>query len=247
MTYEIRYCAFVDILGFTELSSALDRGTTTYEHVRDLLRKVHATALKPPADWLQPTNRSSQKRQESSKGSDLKTQSISDALCLSAAATWEGLAHIFYNLEELTLSLLDKGYFVRGAIAKGRLYHDSHMAFGAALMTAYRLEHEAARFPRILVSREVREDAVHYEIDKHVFQSDDGPHFLHVLRRWRNRHLHDDDVKRYTQILRQVQTRFNESVDNPRHFEKVQWFARYMNMQRPSAPDIEYLCGPGVR
>jgi hypothetical protein len=26
-----------------------------------------------------------------------------------------------------------------------------------------------------------------------------------------------------------IQKKFDESVDNPRHFEKVQWFARYWN------------------
>jgi hypothetical protein len=61
-----------------------------------------------------------------------------------------GLLHMLYSLTSLSFELLCLGYFVRGAIALGKLYHDDEMVFGDALVRAYELETSVARFPRIL-------------------------------------------------------------------------------------------------
>jgi hypothetical protein len=45
--YQTRYCAFVDIVGFTSLISDLGRGVLTPDTVGDLLRSVH----KQPTHW----------------------------------------------------------------------------------------------------------------------------------------------------------------------------------------------------
>jgi len=37
-----------------------------------------------------------------------------------------------------------------------------------------------------------------------------------------------------------------EPSDNPRHFEKVQWFARYWNKHMKSSQALPRITGPGL-
>ena len=61
------------------------------------------------------------------------------------------------NLDIATRLLVD-GFFVRGAVVKGRLYHDSSMVFGEAQVQAFKLESTVVRYPRIMVTRSVLRD-----------------------------------------------------------------------------------------
>jgi hypothetical protein len=244
MQYEQRYCAFVDILGFSELINNLSQGTISSDTLRDLLRIVHAPLR---GDHIR-----------SFKGSDVRAQSISDAVCISAACSSAGLAHLLYCLEELARRLLEQGFFVRGALVKGNLYHDDDAVFGEALVRAYRLEQDVARYPRIIcVSTVAREIFEFLEQDKTDFmdvlrQAKDGPYYVHVLNlvelvlRSETGRERPDYVEHYNQIAAQIQRRFNESFDQPRHFEKVQWFAKYWNRTiEPFRKEVKQIIGPG--
>lgn len=253
MTYQIRYCAFVDILGFTGLVSELEKGTVLPETLRDILGEIH----KPPSAIF-----------TAHAESDLKAQSISDAVCLSAACTAAGLSHLFHNLESLTIDLLKRGYFLRGAIVKGKLYHDTQMVFGQALVHAYQMESSVVHFPRIVISSDVRSDAATFAASNAAVgpllecmrQADDGPFYLHALRimsvvlrgngeEWKGH------VPNYNLIADQIQRRFDQAVDNPSHFAEVQWFARYWNdvafhrgnrVKTISGPNVAYMLNLGL-
>jgi hypothetical protein len=231
--YHQRYCAFVDILGFRQLVSRLSEDASHFEALRGLLEKVHS-------------------RPQGADGPNeqIRTQSISDAVAMSTAVTPGGLADMLDALQALCIDLLCQGFFVRGAVVKGQLYHDHRMVFGEALVKAFHFESEVARFPRIIVLRDVREDMLKYQArhkgQRHprvevLRQSDDGPMYLDVLGpivslgqlRLRSFNKLSDaqmsDLSRYAMIRDRIQQRFEESMDQPRHFEKVQWFARYWN------------------
>jgi hypothetical protein len=46
---------------------------------------------------------------------------------------------------------------------------------------------------------------------------------------------------------RQIQGRFDDSVDNPRHFEKLKWFARHWNESTGNYRKfIPAVTGPGT-
>jgi hypothetical protein len=152
---------------------------------------------------------------------------------------------LFKAVWQLAEASLHEGYFLRGAICKGRLFHDETAVFGEALVKAHGSESQIVNFPRIMLTREVVSDARSSdrakEFAEHIKQADDGPSYLHVLR-----HLQVflDVLKRqnyaphgvehrlawYAKMCEMIQRRFDESVDTPRHFEKVQWFANYWNM-----------------
>jgi hypothetical protein len=84
-------------------------------------------------------------------------------------------------LVDLSYSLLFEGFFVRGAIVKGRLYHDDEMVFGEALVKAYSLENEVARYPQIMITSDVVADAKIYDnnfLTELVRKASDGPYFF---------------------------------------------------------------------
>src|SRR4051794_25790760 len=117
--YEERFCAYVDILGFRELIVGVRRGDVPFNRVKQALRAVH----KPVAANL-----------DGYEDSDFRAQSISDAVVISTAPSSDGLSHLFYALEHLTLQLLYEGFLLRGAIVHGRLYHRDQTVFGDALV-----------------------------------------------------------------------------------------------------------------
>ena len=228
--YYERYCAFVDILGFASLVEGLSGEKIAF--LKELLRTLHSP-------WT---------ARGTHKGASFRAQSISDAVALSAAVNGPGLRHICSSLRSLALDLLKMGYFVRGALVQGRLYHDDRMVFGEALISAIRLEREIVRFPRVMVTSavavEIQQDSEKYG-EGIIIQGDDGPYYLHVLRDLSS--LPVGNVDLFITIRNQIQRRFDEAVDNPRHFEKVQWFANYWNATMPDGiPGLEPIKGPGL-
>jgi hypothetical protein len=226
-TYHERYCAFVDILGFGELINDLSRGNKTYQEICGILDQIHSPARFPGSD----------------QEADLKAQSISDAICISTKCTDIGLYQMFSVLQNLSIQLLQLGFFVRGAVVKGNLYHDDQMVFGPAQIQAYFLERDVVRYPRIMITTPVVLDATRYKINgqvgvlnQWVSSSTDGPRFLNTIRGMygaRDANLTQEQreniIAIYNRIARIIQERFNASFDNPRHFEKVQWFAKHWN------------------
>lgn len=234
--YKDRYCAFVDILGFRQLIERLNNDVSQFDALRNLLTRVHGTYHGDPIEG---------------SDSDFRAQSISDAVAISTNPTQGGLADIFRALQSLAVDLLVEGYFVRGAVVRAPLYHDDRMVFGKALIQAYGFESEVAKYPRIMVAREVREDMVRFTAssrDPNGFpkidclrQSLDGPMYLDVLQPVvsllrKKEHPYGElspeekaNHRRYLGIRDKIQERYEESMDTPRHFEKVRWFARYWN------------------
>jgi hypothetical protein len=234
--YEERYCAYVDILGFQELIGALHGDPTKSEALKTLLTRVHT-----PVDL----------KIDAFQRSDFRAQSISDAVALSAAINRFGLGHMLYALERLAIDLLEQGYFVRGAIVKGPLYHDEQMVFGEALVQAYHLENEVARYPRIMIRSDVVATMPHSFQRNFFRQAEDGPTYQHVLRLLENAIYAEKKSPasdRYINIQTQIQQRLTEAVDNPKHFEKVQWFCRYWNsiVAEKSHHGVRRIEGPGL-
>jgi hypothetical protein len=248
--YGERYCAFVDILGFRGLIAGLGKGVLSVAELRDLLTAIHKTYGLSTQYWQ----------------TDFRTQSISDAVAISTSVNREGLIEILRALENLTPGLLDKGYFIRGGLVKGRLFHDENVVFGDALVEAYRIETEVAVYPRVMTTRAVWLDFERYRaeddgssLNDWIRQSDDGPMFVHTLRstsnfahrtKLENINLSPPERKNLdhiTALQNMIQKKLDESIDNPRHFQKVQWFAEYWNRSVPyGGTDFRTIQGPGL-
>jgi hypothetical protein len=172
--YEDRFCAFIDILGFRTLVKGLHNASDA-AMLRDVMRKIHAPANGPTMSW----------------DVDFRAQSISDAIAISTMPL--GLYDLLEAIEKLAIDLLREGYFIRGALVRGHLYHDASMVFGDALVRAYELEQTIARYPRVIISKEVMQNIesqrgglffaeLNQRFDPFIQQADDGPYYVHVLR-----------------------------------------------------------------
>jgi hypothetical protein len=241
-SYDVRYCAFVDILGFRNLISDLNQGKLQPNSLRQLLRRISEAQPSRALDVDE---------------TDFRATSISDAIAISTRVSIRGLYELFQALELLALDVLRAGYFVRGAVVKGRLCHEDRMVFGEALVSAYHLESQIARYPRIMIRSDVFTDAVGYLLNDVIRHSEDGPYHLHIFRELQ-KHIdrdqnsvsdkdHEKFKNQYHKIAAQIQNKFHEAVDDPRQFEKVQWFAKYWN-QVVSGKTMEFprIFGAGL-
>jgi hypothetical protein len=133
------------------------------------------------------------------------------------------------------------------------------MAFGDALIQAYKLEQGDVRYPRVMITKDVaadlsamtKRDKFGYNLRNSVALSDDGPRFLDVLlqlvvnlRDNKDEETRLNALARYNETAAKIQLCFEDSRDNPQHFEKVQWFARYWN--RVAVPwGVKAITRPG--
>jgi hypothetical protein len=185
--------------------------------------------------------------------SGLRAQSISDAVAISAKATENGLRHILSTLQDLSFRLLRMGFFVRGGLVRGQLVHEENTIFGPALLDAYHLESAVAKFPRIMISRDVMTDiraaSIAEELQVFAVQSPDGPFSVNMLAHATKSATEDYRsflLPQLKQIADQVKRRLDEATDNPSHFEKVHWFARTWNARLPDWASECEISGPGL-
>src|SRR5262249_8589289 len=145
------------------------------------------------------------------------------------------------------VTLLAKGLLIRGGIAKGPLYHDDSIVFGPALIEAYQLETGVAKFPRVILSRDVYADFRHYRehteaseyFEGAIWLSDDGSACVNVLAALQeiNRQqttpefLNSSEVLNAQRCQSALQQLIDQSMHEPRHFEKIKWFAIQWNTQ----------------
>lgn len=85
-----------------------------------------------------------------------------------------------------------------------------------------------------------------------IAQAEDGPRYLDVLQEVHETvtggikgELRLHHIDRFEAMADQIQRRLDEAFDNPRYFEKVQWFARYWNRVVREI-GIRKIIGPGV-
>lgn len=78
------------------------------------------------------------------------------------------------------IMMVQKGYFFRGGWSLGSLYMNDIVVYGKALIEAYNIESIVARYPRIVLSEQMKE-----LVDKHMSYYSDrnfSPQASHILR-----------------------------------------------------------------
>jgi hypothetical protein len=120
--YSDHYVAFLDILGFSELTRLADQDPTWRAFLRGSIKTLNETMP----------------RQIERTG--FRFTQFSDSIVMSAAMTSEGLSIVVQGCQMLAHNLLTRGVLLRGGIAAGKLHHDDQMLFGAGLIDAYEFE-----------------------------------------------------------------------------------------------------------
>lgn len=234
--YTERYVAFVDILGFSNIV----RNSVNSPYQAGELAKILERLA----------NRTTPSIFDQGEGDNFRGQSFSDCIVLSENATPKGLLHLLQTLTFVSLDLMSNGILVRGGIAKGQLHHTEKVVFGPALIEAYALESQLAKFPRVLIDRGAHSDFAQIKIvdkvDPHIRPSikldNDGPPFLDIFAPFRT--LSSSSPARIFAIAEScrasIKNQLQNSIYEPRHFEKLRWLTLYWN-GLPRPPSFEGL------
>ena len=126
--------------------------------------------------------RQEQREKKPQRKTNLQMTAFSDCYVLSEI---EPAWHVLAAVQALGIRLLTEGILTRGAVVQGPAYHNGRVLFGPGIVDAYRLEHEVAKYPRILVSESVRESVWEYHKDlweRELLKRDvDGCWFVNLL------------------------------------------------------------------
>lgn len=238
-SYGDRVVGFVDILGFS-----------------DLVRRAHSD---PPLR-AQIVEALGQVRMVSSPNNgetDLRTQSFSDSLILSAVDTPAGLWHVLLSIDSLAWNLLQLGVLIRGGVTIGGVQHEPEIVFGVGVSDAYRLESTIAKMPRIVLGARAFDAAERYALEHEVWatyrnarllRDRDGVWFLNYLTElgcFNRQDPNNPDMLRHPlcergrSIQHIIQSKLDRTLDQPDVYAKVEWFARYWNAEVATHPNAD--------
>ena len=178
-TYERRLILFIDFLGFKEVvaSSESDVGA--------LPRLVAA---------LDDIGRLG----EASIFQSQRVTQFSDSVVMSYRVTERSGVFWMINAIALTIiSLADRGFLLRGAVTIGDLYHTRNHVVGPAMVHAYEMESQIARYPRVIVD----------------------PAVIRLARRRRNEDHSPDDEEGY------IRSFIAEDTDGQLFIDYISWNA----------------------
>lgn len=157
MEYEETFTAFVDFLGFSEISRELDEPARL--KVLELLRTL--------VDLRSEFSASATQRQDGSTQYYIRPaiSTFSDHIVISfgmktlretvtdTSPIWFLVLPQFTQLMSIVASqALRLGFLIRGGATIGKLYHSKGVVFGEALVDAVHLEEHTAIYPRIVLS-----------------------------------------------------------------------------------------------
>jgi hypothetical protein len=198
--------AFIDILGFSAFVEE-DSARQVPEHLVRLmssLEKVKASAGSGALDF----------------------RSFSDSIIISSSLSLQTTADLFSSAVRLQRVFSHEGVLVRGAIAFGKHFANTASMYSEALVRAYVLERNEARFPRILVDRNLLDWFFnHQELSAELggstmpllMKDRDGGIFLNYLE--------GPMLEKHGTLVRSYDVaRVSASV-----LEKLQWLAAYHN------------------
>lgn len=150
------------------------------------------------------------------------------------------LGRIFSSLAFFQLSMVNQGFFLRGAISIDNLYIDEHIVYGKGLIDSYLGESKKARDPRIILT-ETASLAVKQHIEyyaqpsfapqtKHILLDSDGQFFLNyshsIFIATPERDPYYDELVAHKKV---IEKKLQDFRDQPLLWSKYSWAANYHN------------------
>ncbi|WP_395641420.1 hypothetical protein [Rudaea sp.] len=181
---ETRAVAFLDILGFSDLTAQAEKEIVAQEKFEGL-----KTVIDSHVRW--DNDRISSAVPDILKPSYLF---ISDSIILSVPMTsqkYDGLLIVAIKSIEIAHKVLEMGFLLRGGIAIGNVRHEPKNIFGTGYIEAYKLE-QVVSAPRIVLSEEaeahmrtatssnspLKDHGIWIEEDEHVRLDTLHPHYI---------------------------------------------------------------------
>jgi hypothetical protein len=214
-SYQEKYVAFLDLLGFKAQVEAAEIDETAHEKLREVLKLVHESLCENPRI-------------------SFRLNYFSDCIVLSGERSADGLFEMFQSICLLVSNLMQHDVLIRGGLTAGKLHHSTDFLYGAALNRAYQLESEVAKNPMILLSDEVLEDARRYG-ERHMgyLVEQDGKWFIHYLLQYqlyRNEPIYAGKVildRPAARVINFICQRLNNDAGSVRG--KAEWLRDYWN------------------
>ncbi len=147
--YEERLILFIDFLGFKEIVETTASDPAALGQLIAALNEIGSMGDMPAA-------------------SSQRVTQFSDSVVLSCAINEESGAFWMINEIALTvISLVFRGFLLRGAVTVGQLYHEGRHVVGPAMVAAVEMESKVACFPRVVVDPAVVQLARRHRRDGH--------------------------------------------------------------------------------
>ena len=143
-TYEERYVAFIDVLGFKNLIKRSETDPETLKNILDALALVEEYIQTMQMDTRDVNVLAMEK-------TGFRVTTFSDSIVISTKANGIGISFIMTCVSLICISLLCKGIFVRGGISKGKMIHKDQITIGNGLINAYEIESKCAIYPRVII------------------------------------------------------------------------------------------------
>lgn len=190
LDYEDRLVAFIDILGFKEIIKQSERNNEKIQLLYQTLQFLKKR--ESPDKW----NLKFIEIEEDAQKRGLKSFEIenltmcncfSDSIVVSVKSNFNNInelaSTLIANLAYIGAHLITEGILIRGGITYGKLIHlDNGIILGQALIDAYQLETNSAKYPRILLSNQLIQKLNYpisskrdrYPYHQYIFRFEDG-------------------------------------------------------------------------
>lgn len=229
---EERFVAFVDILGFKEIIKGIEERNAKDDPI---LRTIRSVLNFMDEETYEPNYAADLPIYEETEGGlierelgDPRLTYISDCIIISAQPTIDGFKGLSRKIHKITADLACDGIFCRGAITKGKLYHQGRMIFGSSYIRAFSLEEELAVFPRVIIDPEIinffelKEGQV--PLAPAFFGLDEDGIYYQRYWTW---YLYPPHAGSYGSYLYRVRDHIDKNLDkfkdSPRISEKYKW------------------------
>lgn len=229
--YELRYVAYLDLLGFKELvNSSVDN--------KSILNRINLAL-----DYIGKIQYDNYNGMMPMVDLGKQVTVFSDSIVISYnGLTPGGGFFVLQDLIFICISLLQNRIPVRGGVTIGSLIHNERKCFGPAMVEAYWMESEKAKVPRILINPQVLEQDLDrpygtnsYEFEKAMLQSlikedpDDNQIFLDYM----NQHDEFNKPREYNEFIvsikEYIEDELKQHVNEKEVYKKYEWLKWYYN------------------
>lgn len=229
VNYENRLVAFVDILGFSKLIAKSETDPGIVPLMINVLNLIKSNEGIKDQFGVELDVR-------------MEFTAFSDCFVLSSRVPEDFVNAALYQVALICSYLLGLGWFARGAIVEGRLFHKDNIVFGPGFLDAYCKERNEAIYPRIIVSNDLVERYNH-EIKVAELHKVRNKWSATLLRKDKDNNCYLDtiytipfslknaDEKEHIELIKvQVQKQIKDHENDQRTLMKYTWFKDYFNI-----------------
>ncbi len=229
--YENRILAFVDILGFknmVQISASNIQEQIRLMKAMDIIHSYKTFNDEGPDGGLRKYG--------------VQVTTFSDSAILSYPISFDGgLFHVLIDLIHLQMELALLGIFIRGGVSIGAAYHNEFNAFGPAMVDAYELESNVAKYPRIILSGQTLSAGIaaskrHQNpfdislLNSIIKQDTDGFYFLNYLSQYQELNFPEYEYYNWlVKIRNYLVYNLNVYYTDTRVYPKYIWMLNYWN------------------